>query len=211
MLVLIVGIPLVAFGFPFSGAQGSLISLLTLTIPAVGLSLWAVGGQLPKASLGRVLARFIWPASLTMGLVGLAVFVLFLQRSDSREYTQLALTYTLVFMGLLLVIFIKPPLRFAWGRAPDVLDLRPTLLVLVAAILFVMTTYIPLAQRLFEIGPLRLPEHYLAIALAVAAWALGLRFLLLIIPLERHVRFEVSSKVSRKTIKTEEFAGRPVA
>jgi len=204
-----VGIPLVAYGFPYSSAQGGLIALITLTIPAIGLSLWAAGGQLPKASLGRVLSRFIWPSAVTMGLVALVVYALFLQRSGSTEYAQLAVTYALVFIGLFLVIFIKPPVSFAWRKLPVKADLRPTLLVMVAALIFVVMTYIPLAQRLFEITPLRLPEHYLVIGLAVAAWALGLRFLWLIIPLERRVRSGVLSKISQKTVQTEEHAGRP--
>ena len=154
MLLLVVGIALVAFGFPYSSAQGGLIALITLTIPAVGLSLWAIGGQLHRASPGRELSRFIWPASLTMGLVGLVVYALFLERSDSTEYAQLAVTYTLVFTGLMLVIFIKPPLRFALGSLPVRADLRPTSLVITAALVFIVITYIPLAQRLFEIAPL---------------------------------------------------------
>ena len=211
MLLLIVGIPLVAYGFPYSSAQGGLIALITLTIPAVGLSLWATGGELRRASLGRELSRFIWPAALTMGLAGLVVYVLFLQRSDSTEYAQLAVTYALVAIGLMLVIFIRPPLHFAWGRLPAVKDLRPTLLVTVAAVLFVVMTYIPLAQRIFKIAPLRLPEHYLAIGLAAAAWALGLRFLWLVIPLERRVRSGVLSRIGRDTVQTGDYAGRSVA
>jgi len=209
MLLLIVGIPLVVYGFPYSSAQGGLIALITLTIPAVGLSLWATGGQLHKANLGRELSRFIWPAALTMGLVGLVVYALFLQRSNSTEYAQLAVTYALVAMGLMLVIFIKPPLHFARGRLPARGDLRPTLLVMAAALIFVVMTYIPLAQRLFEIAPLRLPEHYLVIGLATAAWALGLRFLWLVIPLERRVRSGILSKLPQNVERTEEFARRP--
>jgi magnesium-transporting ATPase (P-type) len=211
MLLLIVGIPLVAFGFPYSSAQGSLIALFTLTIPAVGLSLWSEGGQLPKAELGRVLSQFIWPAAVTMGLAGLLVYALFLQRSDSTEYAQLAVTYALVAMGLLLVVFVKPPLRFAWGRLPVATDMRPTILVLVAAGLFVVMTYIPLAQRIFDIAPLRQPDHYLAIGLAVMAWALGVRFLWLVLPLERRVRSGALSRLGRNTVQGGDYAGRPAA
>jgi cation-transporting ATPase E len=209
MLLLIVGIPLVVYGFPYSSAQGGLIALITLTIPAVGLSLWATGGGLHRTSPSRELSRFILPAAIAMGLVGVVVYALFLQRSNSTEYAQLAVTYALVAMGLMLVIFIKPPLHFAWGSLPARGDLRPTLLVMGAALIFVVMTYIPLAQRLFEIAPLRLPAHYLVIGLATAAWALGLRFLWLVIPLERRVRSGISSKLPQNVERTEEFARRP--
>ena len=66
---------------------------------------------------------------------------------------------------------------------------------MVAALIFVVMTYIPLAQRLFEIAPLRQPDHYLAIGLAVAAWALGLRFLWLVMPVERRLRSGVLNKL----------------
>ena len=81
-------------------------------------------------------------------------------------------------------------------------DQMTTLLVLITALLFVVMTYIPLAQRLFEIMPLRLPEHYLAIGLAVAAWALGLRFLLLVIPLEGRVRSTFTGAKAQNTMQT---------
>ena len=84
LLLLIVGVPLVAFGFPYSSAQGGIVALLTLTIPAIGLSLWAAGGTLPTASLGRVLTHFVSPAVVTMALAGLAVYVIFLQRSGRK-------------------------------------------------------------------------------------------------------------------------------
>jgi hypothetical protein len=141
----------------------------------------------------------------------LVVYSLFLQRNDSTEYAQLAVTYALVAMGLMLVIFIKPPLRFAWGRLPVREDLWPTLLVMTAALIFVVMTYIPLAQRLFEIAPLRLPEHYLVIGLATAAWVLGLRFLWLVIPLERRVRSGISSKLPQNTGQTKEYGGQPTS
>ncbi len=196
LLLLIGGIPLVAYGFPYSSAQGGVVALLTLTIPAIGLSLWAAGGSLPAASLGRVLTHFVSPAAVTMALAGLAVYVLFLRRSGETEYAQLALTYALVAMGLLLVVFIKPPVRFALSSLPTIGDLRPTILVMVSALLFVVMTYIPLAQRFFEIAPLRQPSHYLVVGIAVAAWALGVRFLWLVIPLQRRVRTSVLSRMT---------------
>jgi hypothetical protein len=191
LLLLIVGIPLAAFGFPYSSAQSGIIALLTLTVPAIGLSLWARGGTLPTASLGRVLTHFVAPAAVTMALAGLVVYVMFLQRSGEMEYAQLVLTYALVAMGLLLVLFIKPPLQFTWGRLPVPGDLRPTVLVMASALVFVVMTYVPLAQYFFEIAPLRQASHYLVVGLAVTAWALGVRFLWLVIPLERKVRTRI--------------------
>lgn len=168
LILLIVGIPLVSAGFPYSGAQGGLIAAVTLTIPAIGLSIWAEGGALPRASLSRRLRRFVLPAGFTMALAGLVVYAVTYARYRDFDYAQLVLTYALTATGLLLVVFISPPLQLRpLGRG----DLRPTLLAIVAGVLFLIATYVPLAQRTFDVAPLSQGPDYLLVGAAVAVWA----------------------------------------
>ena len=86
---------------------------------------------------------------------------------------------------MLLVVFVRPPpVPFArWRTQARYVDWRPALLALALFILFLIMTRIPLAQQLFLIGPLRQPDHYLVIGIAVLAWAVTVRFVWWIVPL----------------------------
>ena len=196
LLLLIVAVPLIAGGFPYTSAQGGMIALVTLTLPAVGLSIWATPGVLPTANLGRLLAHFVIPAATTMAITALIVYMIFLQRGAKMAYAQIALSHALVAMGLLLVLFIKPPLRFSRGRLPraQVGDLRSILIVMVGVLLWLGITYIPLARKLLKVEPLEEPSHYLIVGVAALAWAFAVQFLWLVIPLQRRVRARVLGK-----------------
>lgn len=196
LLLLIVAVPLFAGGFPYTSAQGGMIALVTLTLPAVGLSIWATPGVLPIANLPRLLAHFVIPAAITMALTALIVYMIFLQRGAKMAYAQIALSHVLVAMGLLLVLFIKPPIRFSWGRLPraQLGDMRSILIVMVGALLWLGITYIPLARQLLKVEPLAQPTHYLIVGEAALAWALGVQFLWLVIPLQSRARARVLGK-----------------
>jgi magnesium-transporting ATPase (P-type) len=184
LLLLVLAIRLLAEGFPYRSAQASIVTIATLTIPAIGFSFWGAAGVLPAADLRRILAHFVAPAAITIALAGFLVYLTFLDRTGELEYAQLGLTYSLVAMGLLLVVFVRPPLPFSrWRTQGRYGDWRPTLLALALFILFLIMTRIPLAHQLFLIGPLRQPDHYLVIGIAVLAWAVTLRFVWWIVPL----------------------------
>ena len=109
--------------------------------------------------------------------------MLVLDRSGDRAYAQLVLTYTLVACGLLLVVFVRPPWRPRVGAGSQAGDIRPTLLVLVLWVLFVLVAFIPLAYEFFGIEPLRETQHFAVVGLAVLAMAFSLAFLLRVLPL----------------------------
>jgi magnesium-transporting ATPase (P-type) len=181
LVVLIVAIELAAAGFPYVSKQGSLIGIVTLSIPALGLSLWATGGVLHSARLGQQLARFIGPAAVTLGATGMVVYCFFLDRTGEMAYAQLALTYTLVIGGLVLVVFVRPPWPSRVGGVAQSGDWRPAALVLVLLVLFFVAASIPLAEQFFQLTQLRQPADYLFVGFAVLAWALLLRFVRLLV------------------------------
>jgi cation-transporting ATPase E len=187
LVVLIAAIRLAADGFPYVSKQGSLIGIVTLSIPALGLSLWATGGVLHSARLGQRLARFVGPAAVTLGATGMVVYWFFLDRTGEVAYAQLALTYTLVLSGLVLVVFVRPPWPSRVGGVAQGGDWRPTALVLVLLALFFLAASIPLAEQFFQLTQLRQPTDYLFVGLAVLAWALLLRFILLLVPQTRRI------------------------
>jgi magnesium-transporting ATPase (P-type) len=185
LLLLILAIALLTrTGFPYRSAQASIVTIVTITIPAIGLSFFATGGVLPTANLRRILIHFVAPAAISIGLAAFVVYQIFLNRTGEIAYAQLGLTYSLVAMGLLLVVFVRPPRPFSrlHGQARYG-DWRPTLLALALFFLFLIATRVPLAQQLFLIGPLQQPAHYLVIGIAVLAWAATLRLAWWVVPL----------------------------
>ena len=109
LLFLIIAIQLWSRGFPYSSQQAGLIALITLTIPALALTLWASTGKLPRARLTKFIRNFVTPAALSIAILGLIVYEFTLERTGDLSYAQNVLTYALVTMGLLLVLTIKPP------------------------------------------------------------------------------------------------------
>jgi magnesium-transporting ATPase (P-type) len=183
LTLLILAVTLLTIGFPYQAKQGGLINVLTVTLPAIGLSLFAAAGVLPTTNLGRLLARFVAPAAITMSAAALAVYVFFLSRTGEVAYAQLTLTYTLVITGLLLVVFIRPPWQPRLGGITQSGDWRPTAMILILMAIFLLLAGLPIVGELFAVDRLRAPSDYLVVGLAVLAWAFSLRFLLWVFPL----------------------------
>ncbi len=183
LTLLIVSVRLFSSGFPYLSKQGSAISILTLSLPAAALSLWASHGILTTRDLRWLLARFVVPASITIGAAGLVVYSIFLQRSGDIAYAQLALTYTLVGIGLLLVLFVRPPSRLWVGGTLLSGDRRFTVAVAVLLVLFLVASGIPLAHQFLGLARLQQPLDYLVIGIAIVGWAILLRTIWWVIPL----------------------------
>jgi hypothetical protein len=184
LALLIVAVQLAAVGFPYQSAQGTAITLATVALPSIGLSLWAVAGRLPRASLGRLLSRFVIPAAVTICVAALVVYLYFLDTSD-LAYAQLAVTWSLVSIGLVLSVLAKPPWPTRVRGAIRPGDWRPLLLALVVLALFVVVCAIPLLQELLKVAWLQKPEHYGLIALVTLVWALVVNVIWWIWPVER--------------------------
>jgi len=171
LALLIMSIHLLSAGFPYRSAQGSVITIVTVQIPALALTFWAAAGVLPSRSLGWLLTRLLAPATITMSAAALAVYLLFLGRTGEVAYAQLGLTHVLVATGLLLVVFVKPPGRARWMGGAGRSDWRAVILALGLMAAFLVLTWIPLAQRLLYVGPLRDPADYATVAVVTLAWA----------------------------------------
>ena len=75
-VLLIVATGYIGIGFPFIPRQISLLSVLTVGLPAFGLILWATPSP-PDRPMSRMLPRFVLPAALTITLFGLLTYMLF--------------------------------------------------------------------------------------------------------------------------------------
>jgi cation-transporting ATPase E len=171
---LLVAIQVVSTGYPYAGAQGTAIVVITVTIPSVALTLWAATGAVSSATFGRILIRFVAPASLTMGLAALFVYVYFLDRTGLIAYAQLCVTYTLVFSGLLLAVFVKALRSSPQADGSPKENLRMAGLAFVLGVAAFFLPWIPAAQTYLKLDWLQQPADYAVVGLAVLGWALVL-------------------------------------
>lgn len=128
-------------GFPFQPRQTSVLTFLTVGVPALALAYWAHPGHVSEKGLIRSLVRFVLPASLTFCLVAIGVYLAVLlpavaalphpanpYREGALPLAQTALTVFAVLCGLVLVLFVQPPAR--WPQDSYRRNWPPTLLVL---------------------------------------------------------------------------------
>jgi cation-transporting ATPase E len=105
-----------------------------------------------------------------MAIAALAINALVFRISSNVAETELAVTYGLILMGLLLVVFVQPPTR-AWVGG-DVLsgDWRNTYMALGLFIFYNIVVWVPLAQNLLRLAPLAELWEYAIIGLVVLVW-----------------------------------------
>jgi len=175
-LALLVAITLVLHSvFPYSPQQGSILAVVTMTIPFVGLTLWASTRVLPKAGMDPLLRHFALPAAAITGATGLVIHHIFLATTQDPTYAQLATTYALVAAGLLLVIFVQPPTRFWVGGDELSGDPRPAWMAIGLFIIFILFAWTWPAHKFFGLSPLHSAADYLTVGAVVVVGAFILR------------------------------------
>ncbi len=174
LLFFVVVFSIVRISLPYTPGQGSLIAIVTLTIPSLALTFWAPAGALPEGKMGSRLKRFVVPAVILISVFGLAVFGFFLKTTQEIAYAQLTMTYALVAFGLLLVLFVRPQLKIGVGADESVGDRRLVLLVVGLFVVFLLFSVTRLAPRFFDIIPLQRLADYLIIGIVTAVWTFAL-------------------------------------
>lgn len=187
LLLLIITIPMLSAGFPLTPTQNSIISLLTLALPALALAQWARPGPVPNVSIGRRLVHFVLPATVSLTAARLLLYLYFFASTNDATYAQLASTYATIGMELILVIFVEPPCEF-WAGGDDLAgDWRPTLLALgLFVFFFAGLQYLPL-REFYGMSALRQPLDYVVILATTAIWTFVLRFVWRARLLERYL------------------------
>jgi cation-transporting ATPase E len=174
---------LVVIAFPIELRNASALTIFTVGIPSVLLAIWAQPGRRVRASLGRTLASFVVPAAAVSSLVGLAVFygsAILAGPSNEAELAdalaagRTALTSYLVFSGLLLIVFVEPPIRWFAVVEPITRDRRPAMLAIGLAVGYVVTLSIPFARSFFSLSPPN-PRDAIIVAVAALAWVVIVR------------------------------------
>ena len=176
---------LVVVTFPIELRNASALTVFTVGIPSAMLAFWAAPGRRVREGLTKTLANFVAPAAIVSSLAGLLVLYgsLFLAGSDglhtgnfavALDNARTALTAFLVFVGLLLVVFVEPPVPWFAVAEPLSRDWRPTILAIVLAIGFFLTTQIGAARDFFSFGVPE-PRDAVLVIVAVVVWTVLVR------------------------------------
>jgi cation-transporting ATPase E len=192
LALLITMITMLSAGFPLTPSQSSIISMLTLAIPALALAQWARPGPVPNESIVRRLMHFVVPAMITFAAASLLIYLYFLVATGDEAYAQLAMTYAVIGMGLILVIFVEPPSEFWAGGDELAGDWRPTLLALGLFVFFFAGLQFPPLRNFYGLTALHQPLDYALIIGTVIVWAVFLRFVWRARLFERYLGVDLS-------------------
>ncbi len=190
-VLLIFAVELVTGTFPLLIRHNVVITTLVVGIPTIGAALWAKSGKPVQSGLIRSALHFAVPSTLTLAMVGLVVYLGYLIATsiimpvpenviasdfiDSLlPVPRSALVTILVYCGLLLIPFLKPPTRFWVGGQPLSGDWRYTLTAVAMLILYFIILAVPPLRELAELVLLG-PLDYFLLALIALAWGLALR------------------------------------
>ena len=189
--LLIFSTAMVTDSFPLLNKHAALVTLIGVGLPTIVLPLWATPGVTPgegKRSVVRSRLHFTIPAMLTMTLVALLVYLLYvvaaiLDLPPSFEFGQVdysqprtALVTILILCELFLLPFLKPPTNAWVAGEPFSGDWRYSLTALGLALVYLSILVLPPLRNFFELAVLSWLD---CIFLSVVAleWCLILRSL----------------------------------
>jgi cation-transporting ATPase E len=185
--LLIFATAMVTEGFPLVNKHAAIVTLIGVGLPTVVLPIWAKPGVVSKRrSMVRSLLHFTVPATLTLTLVGLLVYLLYtisaiLDLAPGLEFNQVdyaqprtALVTILVLCELFLIPFLKPPTTAWVGGEPLSGDWRYSITALVLLVVYMTILAVPPLRKFFELASLSLLEC-LFLGLVALEWCLILR------------------------------------
>lgn len=158
--------------FFYHPTQGGAIGIFTVVLPAVALSFWSATVAIHRKTIHIQLVHFFVPAAVMTALGVIVLQNVFIKNFSSIVYTQLAVTHLLVSTGLLLVVFVQPPVRFLAGGDEFSGDWRPTYVAGILFLVFQIATHMALAQRYLKISPLASLQDYLIVWGISLVWAI---------------------------------------
>lgn len=183
--LLIFATSLVGNTFPFLNKHSAAITLISVGLPSTFLPIFARSGVIPHRSMIRSLLHFDLAAILTLSLVALGVYLKYLipvingriiLTDQDLLVPRSAIATILIYCGLLLVPFLKPPTRAWVGAEPLSGDWRYTIMAFSLIGFYMVALLIPPLRNFFDIAWLSW-QDYGSLALVATIWAVGLRTL----------------------------------
>ncbi|MGB5959783.1 MAG: HAD-IC family P-type ATPase [Coleofasciculaceae cyanobacterium] len=186
--LLIFATAIVTDSFPLENKQSAFISLIGVGLPTMCIPIWAKPGAKLRYSLVRSLLHFVVPATLSLTMVSLLVYLFYLVVAvldlppgmgiAQVDYSvpRSALVAIFVMCELCLIPFLKPPTRAWVGGEPLSGDWRYTQTSLLLLGVYIIVVLVPPLRNFFELSSLSLMS-YLFIGLVAIEWCLILRFI----------------------------------
>lgn len=184
--LLVFATAIVTDSFPLQNKQAAIVALIGVGFPTMFIPIWAQPGAVPRRSMVRSMLHFVIPATLTLTMVSLIVYLFFLvvailDLPPNMDLSQVdyaeprsALVTILVMGTLLLIPFLKPPTKFWVGGEPYSGDWRYTIVMLVLLSVYFLIVAIPPARNFFELYRLSVVS-YIFIGFIALEWCLILR------------------------------------
>jgi cation-transporting ATPase E len=173
--LLIIAVAILGLGFPYLPTQDTLTSFVTAGLPPIFLAAWAVSGQPSQDRLTRV-ARFVFPAGLTIAAVGLVIFLYFIDQGNSLNTARTATTIGVILCGLTLILFVKPLTPLLAITDPLTRDWRPTGVVVGSVIYFALIMAIQPLRDFFALETLSTKDFALILGIVVI-WTVVTRYI----------------------------------
>jgi cation-transporting ATPase E len=183
-------ISVVGIGFPFSPANMTLLTVLTVGFPTFFMAFWAHPGP-PARSLVKSLVAFVLPAAVTITVAAFAVYSIFYLLDDvslaelrAAESTisvlgqgtaRDALTYLLVLTGVMLVPLACPPTRWWAVIERTDHDYRPTIVACLMVVFYIIVIQVGPLRDFFGTHKLSYMQYTIVGAVAVG-WLFLLRY-----------------------------------
>jgi cation-transporting P-type ATPase E len=185
--MLVLAIAMVTESFPLINKHSALLALFGVGLPTGVFPLWAKPGkQRSTGSVIHSLLHFAIPATITMTLVSLFVYLLYIVKAvldlpggadiAQIDYTlpRTSLVTILILCHLALLPFLKPPHRAWVGGEPYSGDYRYTIAAVVLTVLLGLIFAIPPVREFYELAALGGRDMLFLGAVAIE-WALILR------------------------------------
>ncbi|GAB4377948.1 MAG: HAD-IC family P-type ATPase [Elainellaceae cyanobacterium] len=185
--LLIFATAIVTDNFPLQNKQSAIVALIGVGFPTMCIPIWAKPGLLPRrSSMVRSMLHFVIPATLTLTLVSLAIYLFYLVVAVldlppgsglvqvNHAIPRSALVTILIMGELLLIPFLKPPTTAWVGGEALCGDWRYSIVALLLFGVYLLILAIPPLRQFFELEPLS-KVSYLFIGLVALEWCLILR------------------------------------
>ena len=184
--LLIFATAIVTDSFPLQNKQSAIVALIGVGFPTMCIPIWAKPGMLPRRSMVRSMLHFVIPATMTLTLVSLMVYLFYLVvavlnlppgsgiAQVNHTIPRSALVTILVMGELLLIPFLKPPTRAWVGGEPFSGDWRYSIVAVLLLIAYLLIVAIPPLRQFFELYPLG-KLHHLFLGLVAIEWCFILR------------------------------------
>jgi len=186
--LLIFATAIVTDSFPLENKQSALVSLIGVGLPTICIPIWAKPGILPRRSMVQSMLHFTIPATLTITLTALLIYLYYLVWAvlDLRPVADVskvdysiprsALVTILILCQLFLIPFLKPPTTAWVGGERLSGDWRYTITAVFLLIVYIVIVAVPPLRKFFELSSFGILD-YLFMGFVAIEWSLLVRFI----------------------------------